>query len=187
MRALNRLWGIDLPAPELACLGSKLGSDVPFFFAGGTAFAQGRGVEIRPLPDVATRRIVVLAPSTPGKGKTAGMYARLGPQRFGDGSATQALLAKLARGGEPEGGDVANVFERVESAAFPTLAAIRRAAAEAGLDGLHLAGSGPALFALVERDAPLDELRRVLAGSGVDVFEARTLAAADATALREEP
>jgi 4-diphosphocytidyl-2-C-methyl-D-erythritol kinase len=187
MRALSRLWGIGLPAPELACLGSKLGSDVPFFFAGGTAFAQGRGDEIRPLPDVATRRIVVLAPSTPGEGKTAGMYARLGPTQYGDGAATQALLAKLERGGQPENGDIVNVFEQVEDAAFPALAGIRRAVAEAGFDAPHLAGSGPALFTLVERDVPLERLRRALAGSGVDVFETRTLAAADATALREEP
>lgn len=41
--ALNKLSGKPLSEAELASLGSKLGSDVPFFFSTGTAYCTGRG------------------------------------------------------------------------------------------------------------------------------------------------
>jgi 4-diphosphocytidyl-2-C-methyl-D-erythritol kinase len=187
LRALNRLWCVGLSAPELACLGSKLGADVPFFLAGGTAFGRGRGDEIRPLPDIAARRLIIVAPPERMAEKTARMYSRLGPEQYSHGAATKALVEKLEEGGEPESSDIMNAFEEVAGEVFLSLDGIRRRASEWGIGMLHLCGSGPALFALPGPEVSLEGLRRALAGSGVDVLEARTLAAADATALREGP
>jgi 4-diphosphocytidyl-2-C-methyl-D-erythritol kinase len=47
--ALNQQWGLDLPVPLLAQLGLKLGSDVPVFVHGHTAFASGRGEVLVPI------------------------------------------------------------------------------------------------------------------------------------------
>jgi 4-diphosphocytidyl-2-C-methyl-D-erythritol kinase len=47
--ALNRLWGLDLPAAELAALGLKLGADVPVFVLGRAAWAEGVGEKLQPL------------------------------------------------------------------------------------------------------------------------------------------
>src|SRR5664279_5511579 len=41
--ALNRLWRLDWPLARLLPLGLALGADVPFFLAGGNAFAAGIG------------------------------------------------------------------------------------------------------------------------------------------------
>ncbi len=41
--ALNHLWGCDLPLPRLAEIGLTLGSDVPVFVYGSSAWAEGRG------------------------------------------------------------------------------------------------------------------------------------------------
>ena len=126
MRALNRLWDAGLSAPELACLGAKLGSDVPFFFAGGTASGWGRGDDIRPLRDIATRRLIIVAPTEIVKEKkTARMYARLGPEQYSHGAGTRALVEKLEAGGEPETYDIVNVFEGVADDVFPALVGIR--------------------------------------------------------------
>ncbi len=43
LRGLNRLWNLGLSLEELAELGSKIGSDVPYCIHGGTAFVTGRG------------------------------------------------------------------------------------------------------------------------------------------------
>ena len=40
---LNRLWGCGLAPAALAELGANLGSDVPFFLHGSSAWAEGRG------------------------------------------------------------------------------------------------------------------------------------------------
>ncbi|MEN9220313.1 MAG: 4-(cytidine 5'-diphospho)-2-C-methyl-D-erythritol kinase [Thermostichales cyanobacterium BF4_bins_65] len=47
---LNHLWQLGLTLPELAQLGSQLGSDVPFCVMGGTMLATGRGEVLEPLP-----------------------------------------------------------------------------------------------------------------------------------------
>jgi len=59
--ALNRLWGCELGASQLAELGLRLGADVPIFVHGRAAWAEGVGEQ---LSDV--------APSTP-------VYALLAP------------------------------------------------------------------------------------------------------------
>lgn len=46
--ALNKLWGVDLSVGELQVLASELGSDIPFFILGGTAFATGKGDNLQP-------------------------------------------------------------------------------------------------------------------------------------------
>jgi 4-diphosphocytidyl-2-C-methyl-D-erythritol kinase len=47
--ALNRLWGCGLRLGELAELGLKLGSDVPVFVYGSSAWAEGRGERLQAL------------------------------------------------------------------------------------------------------------------------------------------
>jgi 4-diphosphocytidyl-2-C-methyl-D-erythritol kinase len=49
LRVLNLLWGTALSLAELAALGLQLGSDVPFFVHGSSAWAEGRGEELTPI------------------------------------------------------------------------------------------------------------------------------------------
>lgn len=62
--ALNRLSGAPLDRELLATLAAGLGSDVPFFLAGGTALGLGRGEIVRPLRDLETGPILLLLPGT---------------------------------------------------------------------------------------------------------------------------
>ena len=60
----NRLLGLGLTKAELQSLGARLGSDVPFFFEGGTARATGRGVvDSATTASTAGRRSVTRVPS----------------------------------------------------------------------------------------------------------------------------
>ena len=49
LMVLNRLWGTSLAPAELASLGLALGSDVPIFVHGSSAWAEGRGEKLTPL------------------------------------------------------------------------------------------------------------------------------------------
>ena len=46
LRVLNQLWGTALGPAELAALGLKLGSDVPIFVHGSSAWGEGRGEKL---------------------------------------------------------------------------------------------------------------------------------------------
>jgi 4-diphosphocytidyl-2-C-methyl-D-erythritol kinase len=48
--ALNRLWDLDWPRQRLQALGLSLGADVPFFVFGRSAFVEGVGEALQPLP-----------------------------------------------------------------------------------------------------------------------------------------
>ncbi len=47
LTAVNDLWNLKLGRKTLAELACSLGSDVPFFLTGGTAFGQGRGEKLK--------------------------------------------------------------------------------------------------------------------------------------------
>jgi 4-diphosphocytidyl-2-C-methyl-D-erythritol kinase len=48
--ALNRLWGLHWPRERLQQLALPLGADVPFFVGGHSAFVEGIGEQLTPLP-----------------------------------------------------------------------------------------------------------------------------------------
>jgi 4-diphosphocytidyl-2-C-methyl-D-erythritol kinase len=60
--ALSRLWNLSLDLPSLARLGARLGADVPFFLAGGTALGSGRGDDVSPLVEPPVTPIVIVKP-----------------------------------------------------------------------------------------------------------------------------
>jgi 4-diphosphocytidyl-2-C-methyl-D-erythritol kinase len=59
--ALNRQWELNLSLPRLAHLGLQLGSDVPVFVHGRSAFASGRGELLTPV-DLPERWFLVVHP-----------------------------------------------------------------------------------------------------------------------------
>ena len=60
---LNQIWELGRPREELLRIAAELGSDVPFFFCGGTAIGVGRGDEIYPVDDLKRYGVIVLKPA----------------------------------------------------------------------------------------------------------------------------
>ncbi|MBW2976830.1 4-(cytidine 5'-diphospho)-2-C-methyl-D-erythritol kinase [Candidatus Woesearchaeota archaeon] len=60
--ALNKLWKLDIPQNKLISLGSEIGSDVPFFVVGKSAFVESIGEKIKPLRKSPSFNIVLVNP-----------------------------------------------------------------------------------------------------------------------------
>lgn len=60
--ALRKLWKLRVADEALFALAGRLGSDVPYFFFGGTALALGRGDEVLPLADLPRWPVVLVFP-----------------------------------------------------------------------------------------------------------------------------
>jgi len=179
LRGLNELWRLGLGGGRLVEMAAGLGSDVPFFLAGGTALVEGRGERIAPLPDAAPAWLVVLAPPIALVEKTQRMYAALTPSDFSDGSRTAALVTAI-RGRRPlVDSGLFNVFERAAYAVFEGLDVYREALLAAGAGRAHLAGAGPALFALAPDEAGANAIRDKVSLPSGRLFVARTLTAAE--------
>lgn len=62
LRALNRLWKLDLSLDELAELGEQIGSDVPFCVYGKTAYVTGRGEKVEPISSFPHAWVILVKP-----------------------------------------------------------------------------------------------------------------------------
>ena len=147
--ALNRLWRLDLSTRDLTALAAQLGSDVPFLLHGGTAMVSGRGERVTPLPPAELEWFVIACPSIQVPNKTASLYARLGSSNFTRGALTRRLAARIRGGGAVPPQFLFNVFDDVAFDAFPGLRDCWDAMHALGAREVHVAGSGPSLFAPV--------------------------------------
>jgi 4-diphosphocytidyl-2-C-methyl-D-erythritol kinase len=60
---LNNIWSLGYGPNRIATLGSRIGSDVPFFFTGGSAIGMGRGEILEPIKIFNNYWGVLVAPS----------------------------------------------------------------------------------------------------------------------------
>ena len=151
LMGLNEVWGLGLSVEELTPIAAELGSDVAFFLHSGTAMGLGRGDRIRPLPPAELEWMVLLNPKFEVPGKTAKLYGMLGETSFTKGALTRKLEARIRGGGDVPPQFLFNAFDEVAFDAFPGLDRYWDALYSLGAREIHLAGSGPSIFAPVSR------------------------------------
>ncbi len=191
--ALNELWQLGLERDTLLSLGARLGSDVPFFIAGGTAFVEGRGEIINPLPDLPRVNIVLVKPDfalLAGEVYAAGGFALTGNR----GSARllarelaglpKTLVASKSETVGSEGNLARNLnieeflVNDLESGAFalrPELKDLKEELTAVCGDGVLMSGSGPTFFIVCRDQAEAQERAELLEKAGHKVFVAHTL------------
>lgn len=145
--ALNRLWGLGLGRQELLELAGELGADVPFFLAGGTVLAEGKGEILTPLPPLPPLGVVLVTP--PVAVSTAGVYREFDRLQPGLPPFTPALVEALMRGEEKEVPSLlGNALEPVTASTCREIPLIKKKLEEAGALGAAMSGSGPTVFGL---------------------------------------
>ena len=180
LRGLDKLWNLGLTREKLLDLAAQLGSDIAFFLYGGTALAEGRGEVVIPLPPLPRRWVVLVVPDVPRlPGKTKQLYASLNPSHYTDGQVTAKLVSALREGGEFTPSLLFNTFENVAFTYFSGLNTYQEQLVKAGADNIHLAGSGPTLFSMVDDRTRAEEMLGYLEGQGVEAYLADTLSAVD--------
>jgi 4-diphosphocytidyl-2-C-methyl-D-erythritol kinase len=175
LKGFNRLWGMGLSTPELMEIGAALGSDVPFFFCGGTALVEGRGELVTPLRAYPPCWVVLLVPPViAANGKTARLYGALKKGDFTDGTRTEKFAGALIEGWEVPPSLFGNAFERAASELWPEIGEYRWRFLEAGAYRVHLSGAGPALFSLHRDQAEAERIFRNLKKERLESFLVRT-------------
>jgi len=176
LSGLNKLWKLRLSPLELLELAPKLGSDVPFFLYGGTALVKGRGEEVTKLPPLPRRWVVLLVPPFSRMAeKTAKLYASLKPSHYTDGQITEKLVKALNDGRGLKPSLLFNTFENVAFELFPGLKTYKEHFIKLGAYNVHLAGSGPALFAVLGDKFQAENLYARCELQGLDCYLAETL------------
>ena len=170
LRAMNELTGAGLSLTELAVIGERVGSDVPYCVLGGTALAEGRGEILTPLPSLPHCWVAVCKPaflvSTPQ------LFGRVDVKKIVRRPDTAGLLAAL------EEGDLMgvarrlyNVFEDVmEPRRKAEVDSIKTVLIDCGALGASMSGTGPTVFGLFEDQTLAAEACRRLSESYKNVY-----------------
>jgi 4-diphosphocytidyl-2-C-methyl-D-erythritol kinase len=174
LRGLNRLWNLQISNEELCFLAEELGSDVPFCVTGGTAIARGRGEKLERLDAPPPCWVVLVKP--PINVSTAEVYGRLRAGEIRNHPRTEAMAASI-REGDFQGicANLGNVLEEVTAQLHPEVRYIKESMLRLGADGALMSGSGPTVFALVQRESKLARIYNGLRGFCREVHVVRLL------------
>lgn len=148
LKVLSAMFGIDASLPEIAL---SLGSDVPFFLVGGTAFATGRGDVLTPLAGVPPVPLLLLLPEE--KVLTREAFRAL--RSF---SAPLGLERSRAVAGDlyAHQGELVNDFEAPVFEMLPRLRELRERLLGAGASWARMSGSGSTLVGAFRETASRD-------------------------------
>ena len=167
LAALDALYGLGLSGAEKREIALELGSDVPFAVSGGTALGEGRGERLTPIAPGRGFRALVAVPRWGVS--TAAAFARVRRRKYG----LTAWVAKLRfarkirrRGYRPERALLlGNALEDVLGDRRPDFISLRRRLRQTGAAGVHMTGSGSAVFGLLEPGAGFSAAAARFAGN----------------------
>lgn len=126
LTTLSKIFSLQQPLEAIAL---ELGSDVPFFLVGGTAYATGRGEVITPLPDAPKVPLLLVLPRQ--RVSTAEAFRSL--RRFSPPLGVDAYGDRV---------NFTNDFEEPVFARFPQLRAWKEKLYEHGATWAAMSGSG---------------------------------------------
>ncbi len=148
---LRHLWQVEVTNSELMSIGSDLGADVPFFFAGGRALGRGTGTEVNALADISFDPVSILASSFAGSISI-----------------------------DCDQWSLHNDFEAVIFEMQPEIKRARDALLESGARGALLAGSGSSVFGIFNsKEARQQALETFRGEVGWHIFSCDTLSRND--------
>ena len=155
LRALNELFDLGFEDFDLAEIALQLGSDVPFFLVGGTAYATGRGEELGSMQPAPKIPLLLLLPDermlTPEAFRMLRHFSSpLGMERYAE---------ILAAGLLPDATELTNDFEEPVFAKLPRLAELRQRLLDAGAAWARMSGSGSTIVGAFRDAASRDAAR----------------------------
>jgi 4-diphosphocytidyl-2-C-methyl-D-erythritol kinase len=171
LRALVRLWRLDLDADALARLGLRLGADVPICLFGRPARVGGIGETIMPAPALPAVGVVLVNPRVPVS--TGAVFSRLGgrysrPASPMPGVASVSQLADWLA-------EQRNDLEAPALSLAPSIGDVLAALSASGQCLLaRLSGSGATCFGLYPDGSAAASAARALGGRHADWWVAAT-------------
>ena len=160
---LARLWDIESGLAELCEIGKSIGSDVPFFFSGGTALGTGRGTEISRMADFVAENLLIVAPNVNIATKKA--FAQINAPDLTNKS-SKSILEICRSEAEPRylrQSELKNDFEATVFELEPETARAKKTLLDCGAKYALMSGSGASVFAVFDtneqRQNTLDSLQ----------------------------
>ena len=152
--AIDQMLSLRTPPAKMSAIALSLGSDVPFFLTGGTAYATGRGEQITPLPDVTTIPLLLACPYERVATAEAYGWVRKYSKAIGLGRYREIASNLLDHADA-----LTNDFEEPIFARTPLLGDLRARMARAGAVWARMSGSGSTIVGAFRDQSSRDAAR----------------------------
>jgi 4-diphosphocytidyl-2-C-methyl-D-erythritol kinase len=156
---LCELWKIDIDQSSLIALSRSVGQDVPFYFAGPTAFDSEAGQSIVPIQNSLHFDIILVTPDFGVSTKDA--YEGIDYSDIGKNTErTRAMRDAFAA--NDRAGVVRNIHNDFEQSVFgrcPKLELIKHRLLENGCDGAAMSGSGSTVVGILQSYKDFDRIK----------------------------
>ncbi len=179
LRGLNRLFETGLSLEELAKLGEKVGSDVPYCVLGCTALAEGRGEVLTKLPSLPDCTILLCKPAFPIS--TPELFHKIDDTKLHLHPDTAGMIHALEQNDLPGVCHrMFNVFEAVlPQSRREEVEEIKSAMLGGGALGACMSGTGPTVFGIFEHPEKAEKVYRTLSAFYPETYLTRTVCESD--------
>ncbi|MGZ7039108.1 MAG: 4-(cytidine 5'-diphospho)-2-C-methyl-D-erythritol kinase [Thermoanaerobaculia bacterium] len=167
LRAIDTLLDLRTPNERLHDLALQLGSDVPFFLLGGTAYATGRGELLTPLPAVAPVPLVLILPEE--RVSTAEAFAAI--RSYSEPLGVEAYRRMIDDDLLAHASSLSNDFESPIFARHPRLREYKDALLACGAAWAGMSGSGSTIVGAFRSQAVRDDALRAFTGASAVAAE----------------
>jgi len=172
LRGLNRLWRVGLTLEELAAIGARIGSDVPFLVHEGCAVATGRGECLRLVSHPTKAWAVLIRPNL--FVSTATVYQAVESYVVRQSPSSTAMVRNLQAGNlDAVIAGVSNDLLAVAEALYPEIAELRRRVEMVVKTPVFMSGSGPTLFCLAPNQVVAQRYYNAVRGFNKEVYIVR--------------
>lgn len=169
LRMLNRYYGEPFSREELADLGAKVGSDVPFCVLGGTVMCRGRGEILRPLASMP--KCVILGCKPEFSLSTPVLFRKMDQEQNLAHPDNRAMERAIAAGDlQAIAREINNVFDPVVSREYPQINHIKSLCSRFGALAAQMTGSGSVVFAIMPDETAARQAAQELKQTYPQVF-----------------
>lgn len=175
LRGMNLRHNAGLSLTELAKIGERVGSDVPYCVLGSTALAEGRGEVLRELPTLPKCWAVLCKPDF--SVSTPALFGKIDSVRLRCHPDTEGMLRALEQGDLP---GVARRLYNVFEDALPERCAdkvnqVKNILIDCGAMGAVMSGTGSAVYGLFDSEQAAQKAKEELLALYPETFLAQTV------------
>lgn len=173
LRALNRLWKLELSLNELAAVGEEIGADVPFCVYNQTAYVTGKGEQVQPIRSFPFAWVIV---AKPPKGISSWTVFK----NLNVSALPVYPVDKLRQAIEDNDFSACikytgNALEAEAVKQNPLTGELKNKMLEFGADTALMSGTGPTVYGLTQNYKKANRIVNGLKGFCKDVYLVRTM------------
>ncbi len=157
--AINNILKLNIPIEELSLFSSKLGSDLPFFFKGGTCLVEGFGEKVYQLNDLRNSYVYLYDSEITINNKTQFMFNSIKPDDYTDGKLTEKVKEKIQNNESLVSQDYFNCFQKKALTKFPKLNEKYHQMLEK-FGNCFLTGAGMTLISISNKNIKSDDFQK---------------------------